>query len=162
MAISKVCLKTGKSCTYSYQRFACRCDTCVRWHNLIRAGDLKAKERSRLWRLKFPERSRSNSLNYQRTHPEQVLKWKLKRYGITPVEYRAITLTQDDLCAICRKEEPNEHKYTRLAVDHCHKTGKVRGLLCSHCNTGLGKFRDSVILLEKAIQYLKKDYHGTI
>lgn len=57
-------------------------------------------------------------------------------------------------CAICNLHQA-ELSLT-LAVDHCHKTGKIRGLLCVNCNQGIGKFKDSVFLLEAAIKYLQK------
>jgi hypothetical protein len=64
---------------------------------------------------------------------------------------------QNGVCWICEKRTRGrgEEKNT-LAVDHNHKTGKIRGLLCSNCNTGLGNLRDSIELLEKAITYLKE------
>ena len=58
---------------------------------------------------------------------------------------------QNHVCAICGNKDNNK----KLAVDHCHTTGVIRGLLCSACNTSLGKFKDSVELLQNAIQYLK-------
>jgi protein-arginine kinase activator protein McsA len=54
---------------------------------------------------------------------------------------------QGGRCLICQEE-------TKLHVDHCHETKKVRGLLCRECNTGLGKFKERVDLLERAIHYL--------
>ncbi len=64
--------------------------------------------------------------------------------------YERILATQDGGCAICG-EKPTGN---RLAVDHDHATGEVRGLLCQHCNTGLGSFRDDAGLITKAIRYL--------
>ena len=83
----------------------------------------------------------------------------LKRnYGITLDEYYYLEDLQQGRCKICGKEEKqHSHKQGRvdsLRVDHCHSTGKVRGLLCSKCNFGIGQFQDDINLLEKAIQYL--------
>ena len=61
---------------------------------------------------------------------------------------------QDHKCAICGSPEMNT-KNKVLCVDHNHNTGNIRALLCSSCNTGLGNFKDNIILLQKAIQYLK-------
>ncbi len=83
---------------------------------------------------------------------------QLWRYGLTPEEYDALVEEQNGVCAICGNP-PGEVKFaTRLAVDHCHKTGKNRGLLCRPCNLALGHFEDDVNRMESAIVYLKK--HG--
>jgi len=82
-----------------------------------------------------------------------------KQYGITLDEYDPMLEQQKGVCAICGEKETNLDTRTgrifELAVDHCHETGKVRGLLCTKCNTGLGAFKDSVELLNKAINYLQ-------
>lgn len=75
-------------------------------------------------------------------------------YGITIEDYYRILKEQDSACAICRG--PNCKRYAWFSVDHCHKTGKVRGLLCSECNLGLGKFKDDPALISKALEYLNK------
>lgn len=77
----------------------------------------------------------------------------LKKYGITPAEYAEMLFLQDGTCKICKQPPKGDR---RLCVDHDHDTGKVRGLLCNTCNAGLGQFGDSVELLERAIEYLKK------
>lgn len=68
--------------------------------------------------------------------------------------------TQNHLCAICRNPEtqlnPRSDKKVRLALDHCHKTNKLRGMLCWRCNTTLGKVEDSIPLLKEMIAYLEK------
>jgi hypothetical protein len=66
---------------------------------------------------------------------------------------------QDGRCAICGSIETSENRFglKTLAVDHDHVTGKVRGLLCSDCNLGLGKFHDDISRMEKAIEYLKRE-----
>jgi hypothetical protein len=69
------------------------------------------------------------------------------RYGIEPEDYDALHAAQGGLCALC-DERPAEH------VDHDHESGRVRGLLCLHCNTGLGNFRDRADLIDRAITYL--------
>lgn len=74
------------------------------------------------------------------------------RYGITIEEWNEMFEKQGGFCAICGNHySTNRHG---LQVDHNHKTGKVRGLLCHHCNTGIGNLRDDVRILEKAIVYL--------
>lgn len=76
----------------------------------------------------------------------------LKTYGITAQEYQAIYEFQDSRCYICRFATG---RYKRLAVDHCHATGVVRGLLCKFCNRLLGVARDSVEFFERAAEYLR-------
>jgi hypothetical protein len=76
-----------------------------------------------------------------------------KTYGFTYEEYEKILDDQKGCCAICKSRIGNAAG-KRLFVDHCHDTLKVRGLLCSQCNMGLGLFKDSPTLLQKAINYL--------
>lgn len=58
----------------------------------------------------------------------------MRRYGLTPEDYWRMHGEQGGLCAACRQPQPEEHKYQLLHVDHCHATGRVRGLLCFPCN----------------------------
>lgn len=74
-------------------------------------------------------------------------------YGITLEDYNKMLAMQSGVCMICGQEESNGK---RLAIDHDHKTGAVRGLLCNHCNIGLGKFFDDPSLLTAAINYLNE------
>jgi hypothetical protein len=84
----------------------------------------------------------------------------MKRYyGITMGDYERILDSQDHSCAICKGNEgsiQSNGKPFSLAVDHCHDSKKVRGLLCSNCNRGLGFFGDNIATLLSAIEYLKK------
>lgn len=77
-----------------------------------------------------------------------------RQYGITLAEYDQMLRDQDYKCAICGNEDEVEGR--RLAIDHCHDSGKVRGLLCGKCNRGLGLFYDNKNLLTNAISYLDK------
>lgn len=80
-------------------------------------------------------------------------------YGITESEYRKMLKEQDNLCAICGSKGfliGNNGHTELLAVDHCHETAQVRGLLCHNCNRALGLFQDSIDNLKSAIQYLRK------
>lgn len=76
-----------------------------------------------------------------------------KTYNFTYTQYEEMFDKQGGKCAICESRIGNS-KTGRLFVDHCHDTLKVRGLLCSNCNHGLGQFKDSPKLLQKAINYL--------
>lgn len=82
-------------------------------------------------------------------------------YGITLAEYEALFAKQNGVCAICQKPEKTidkkQNKLRRLAVDHCHTTDKIRGLLCFECNTGIGKFGDNPQLIERAAEYVRNE-----
>ena len=75
-----------------------------------------------------------------------------KTYGITTRDVEKLKVEQDYKCAICGEEESGRG----LFVDHDHETGKVRGLLCHHCNVALGMAKDSVETLKNMIRYLGK------
>lgn len=77
-----------------------------------------------------------------------------KRYGTTIEEIDRLTEEQEGRCAICGGPPTGNHG--RLAMDHNHETGLFRGLICGHCNNGLGMFKDSPGLLRKAAEYLEK------
>ena len=78
---------------------------------------------------------------------------KLKRnFGISYQEYLTMLASQNNCCAICNTNNPGARAF---AVDHCHNTGVIRGLLCGNCNTGIGNLRDDIELLKRAIQYLE-------
>lgn len=100
---------------------------------------------------------------YKTKTKEQHIRYSLKHsYGITLEKYNEMLLKQNEVCAICKNrdiymDKTGQQFYRRLAVDHCHESGKIRGLLCSGCNGGLGLFRDDYKLLEQAIIYLNKD-----
>jgi hypothetical protein len=94
--------------------------------------------------------------HYRQTHLQRLknthLKHRLKRFGITPEYYDSLLLAQKGVCAICGGKEKR-----KLAVDHDHSTNKIRGLLCTRCNNGLGAFRDNIVLLNTAIVYINKN-----
>ena len=85
--------------------------------------------------------------------------WLKKKYGINLEEYNELLESQNHVCLICGKSENHIHnktkKKTDLAVDHCHDTGKIRGLLCTNCNIGIGYFKNNPELLITAADYLK-------
>lgn len=115
----------------SYQLYKCR--ECERLESLERNKKIKERDPD-YWRRKHLKRSFNISLD----------------------EYNLMLEKQEGRCAICKTDDPHVDTKSgfHFAVDHCHTTGKVRGLLCAHCNTGLGKFRDDVANLQQAINYL--------
>ena len=79
-----------------------------------------------------------------------------QNYGLEYHEYLSMVEEHKGVCAICGAQPPVGQHKKRLNIDHCHKTGAVRGLLCDLCNRALGLMRDDVTLLDKAINYLNK------
>lgn len=92
---------------------------------------------------------------YRHNNPKYERQGNLKKnYGITLSEYDALLKKQNYCCAICGR---NKKEFVReLDVDHCHKTGKIRGLLCIRCNTMIGLAKEDADVLCKAITYLDK------
>lgn len=105
----------------------------------------KLNEYSGEWRKKNPDRVRYfNDLHH------------LKKYDMTPEQYRAMYEAQGGKCACCGTDEPGP-RGKRLHVDHDHTTGKVRGLVCHHCNLGIGHLGDSLEGVERAVAYLRRN-----
>lgn len=80
------------------------------------------------------------------------------KFGMTEDDYNCLLSAQDGTCAVCK----NPPKKRRLAVDHDHKTGKVRGLLCFRCNYGIGFWHDRADLLHAASIYLKRRTYDSV
>lgn len=78
-----------------------------------------------------------------------------KTYGITIEEYEAILKKQGGVCAACSEFNVASNK-TRMPLDHCHVTGKIRGILCNRCNRGLGLLGEDINRLSGLIRYLKE------
>lgn len=98
------------------------------------------------WRRENPEA-------YKALHRGPNHKANLKRrFGLSVEEYNVLVAMTDGLCGICRQPEVRDR---RMCLDHDHKTGEIRGFLCSRCNLLLGNAGDNVEWLEKAILYLK-------
>lgn len=81
--------------------------------------------------------------------------WYLREYGISLEDFNEMRENQQNRCAICDIHEIHAPK-SILFVDHCHSSGKVRALLCHHCNSGLGLFKDNALFLNTAILYLEQ------
>ncbi|SRR6266487_4801256 len=84
---------------------------------------------------------------------------RYKKFGITPQDYDEMFMVQNKVCAICGKEDQNKNGTVRLlSLDHNHITGKVRGLLCTRCNTALGLLREEPETIKAMLRYLEE--HG--
>lgn len=93
---------------------------------------------------------------YKRANAEKVRNQKLMNtYGITSENYDSMLSEQGGGCAICGSETSRSRASRHLHVDHCHETGRVRGLLCNSCNTGLGRFREDHEILARAAEYVR-------
>lgn len=96
-------------------------------------------------------------LSYQKSryNPKKTAASSMKRrYGVALEQYSLMLDQQSGGCAICGDKETIEGR--ALYIDHDHTTGRVRGLLCHKCNTGLGSFRDTLDLLKRACSYLEE------
>jgi len=108
--------------------------------NRLRNKDAR-REYDRTWRARNPEKCRAAKYR--------------TRYGIDLADYESMLLKQGGKCKLCESESPGGYG-AYFHVDHCHDSKNVRGLLCGSCNKGLGCFKDSIDLLERAKSYLTR------
>lgn len=112
-----------------------------------------SKERSRKYRLENKDKLKEYRLkNSERNKKYCINQALIRRYGITLKQYNELLSKQNHTCGICGANSSDFSK--RLAVDHCHTTNKVRGLLCSNCNTLLGLSKENTTILLNAITYI--------
>lgn len=109
-------------------------------------------DRASGWKKKNPANTRAVNKRWRENNSTKVRDSYLRRtYGISLADYDALFAAQGGGCAVCGDApEP-------LHVDHCHRTGKVRGLLCSPCNKALGHLNDNPKLLRRAAEYVEKN-----
>lgn len=117
----------------------------------------------KLWAKQYREANKEKASQYQKqyraTHDATEYKKeyyktkKFSRYNITKADFENLLIEQNHCCAICNVQFTET---LRPYIDHCHTTGKVRGLLCFHCNTGLGHFKDTPHVVYRALEYLEK------
>ena len=100
-------------------------------------------------------RCRDCNKRYREGRKEIIRDYQLKhRFGISLDEYKEMLKNQNNSCKICNSVCKTGRS---LAVDHNHKTGNIRGLLCAYCNRGIGLLHDDINLLEEAVKYLKNE-----
>jgi hypothetical protein len=123
------------------------------------------KEYHAKWYKENKEKRTTQIAEYKKSKPDEWRKaigqkFHLRtRYNITPKQYEAKLILQNYCCAICGKDIANNIRGgipVALSVDHCHKSGSLRDLLCYSCNSGLGQFKDNTEFLLKAVDYLRK------
>jgi hypothetical protein len=132
-----------------------RCHECENERDRKYRAENKEKQnkRQRRWLAAHPEKKKEYKKKFPwKPSPEVSRRGTLKQYGLTTSDYNRMVEQQDGVCAICG----SDNKGKNLNVDHDHKTGRVRGLLCNHCNWGLGHMKDDTGILEKAIGYLSR------
>jgi len=106
------------------------------------------KNRSTSWRKRNPDRSRAQNRAWYKRNPEAARRiWLKKHYNMTPQQYNNLLAAQGGGCAICAGT-------SKLHIDHCHTTKKIRGILCSNCNLGIGNLQENREIMKRAIAYL--------
>lgn len=124
------------------------------------ANPESSRQTLREWHHNNKEKKSRSFKNWQERNKHKLRYNRLmKTYGLSNDDYVAMFESQIGLCAICKEPQQGVTKDGEarfLCVDHCHKTGKVRQLLCAKCNAGLGQFNDNPELLEQAVKYLTK------
>lgn len=134
--------------------------------NCTKCGEvdpLKFHKKPRTWcmactRLDNLSRYHNQCSKKREAHRLSARKSALKtQYGITYEAFLTMFETQSGGCAICAHPiyPTHEDRYQTGCVDHCHETGKVRGILCWDCNVGLGKFHDDTSKMLSAVKYLE-------
>ena len=109
------------------------------------------RRRQKAYKKRTPEKQKS----YKRKHysSEKSRDYSLRyRYGMTLDQFNTMFEKQDRRCALCKSDKSDGKNFV---VDHCHKTGKIRGILCSYCNRALGMLKDDPDMLSRAIIYLR-------
>jgi hypothetical protein len=136
------------------------CSQCLKTY---KAARWKAnKETMKLYKKEWYEKNKEEQkakcrLRYHagdKVHHAEIV-WKnklIREFGITQDQYDLMLNEQQGVCKICGQKDNR-----RLAVDHYHVSGRIRGLLCRHCNTAIGLFDDNPLLLRKAADYLDEE-----
>ena len=128
----KFCLKIKKA--QYYQENKAKLQAKQKEYNAINSK--QNAKRSKNWKLK---------------NPDKVKQYRLNKYGITLDHRNNLLKIQNSCCAICGTKIKGQ-----INIDHCHKTGAVREILCSPCNFLLGNCKDNIDILQNAIRYLQK------
>jgi inorganic triphosphatase YgiF len=147
----------------SKDRLQHRCKSCFSIYNKARYSEKRdaIKAANAEWQRNNPEkRKRIQDAHKARLGSVYKLRARIsdlrRNYGLTLADLEQIKETQKGLCAICLNPESNDRKSTRLVVDHNHRTGAVRALLCTPCNTAIGLMRDDATRLVRAAEYLRR------
>lgn len=128
----------------------CHCKSCVAYYCKTRNGKLDRKSinaQASIWKKNNPDKVRAQQIK--------------QNFGLSYDAYLNMLVSQNHSCAICKTHiipYGSKQETDMIAnVDHCHTTGRVRGLLCRRCNTALGLFKDNSTAIRLAADYLEKD-----
>lgn len=124
-----------------------KCKKCA--HNYSKISNNRFRERVR----------KTDNEHYTRTRLRHLETRRARLFGVTELQFNEMLNNQKHVCAICKNPETvlwkKRNEIKPLCIDHCHNTGKIRGLLCSRCNSAIGLIKDSTEILQSAIEYLK-------
>lgn len=135
-----------------------RCKVCMA---LLERKKYASDEEFRNRKLNLQAERMRTDVEFRLRHRASCRDGHLRRaYGLTQAMFDAMLGDQGGGCAICGTKQEDGNQATRMVVDHCHVTNKIRGILCDLCNTALGKFKDDALLLNRAIEYLNKGKNG--
>lgn len=162
----KLCGHVGEEKEFASGRFRClKCHEKLETERYHRDKD-KHRAKRKEYRLENSDREKERANDWYYENKERAIKssserWKnnkeyiteqrqLRVYNLTKNELLYMKVRCDNKCEICKEE------FDKMCVDHCHITGKVRGLLCHKCNCAIGFLKDEFSLVESAVQYLRK------
>lgn len=141
--VEKILATKSKQCNFCYQTFPLQ--------NFFKSSKSKDGFGAYCKKCKVLKNSKSWKANKHKHLDARKNSHLIRTYSISLKEYKAMLNKQDGLCAICFGKNKDKRK---LSVDHCHKTGKIRGLLCTKCNQAIGLFNDDPAILVRARKYL--------
>ena len=123
-------------------------------HSVVKDGYGNCPDCKKEWAQDNPEKIKAAWKKHRKQNPEYNKEYKLRtRFGMSLDDFNNILSRQNYSCAICKSKTP-KRKNSGWIVDHCHTTGKVRGILCHPCNVAIGFLEDSVEILDNAKEYL--------
>ena len=167
---TRTCSKCGENKPETTEYFHPK-KHCI--NGLVRQCRICVNTRTREWRKDNPkqaDRHKKEYWNNREKHLKRGRDWRKNnkeaykstviksKYGVTLEEYNEMLGGQNYKCAICGSDNSGRGDEA-FCIDHNHKTGKIRGLLCHNCNIGLSKFKENISNLEKSIKYLE-NYNG--
>lgn len=140
----------------------CKCD-CGR-ERLIVGGNLRRVKGDNSCGCSKPDRLRTQFTIHNKSRSPEYIKYRshvkrFHKYGLTETDFKKLLIKQDNRCAICGvvPDSKTSRSQDGFHIDHSHVSGRVRGLLCGKCNTGIGMLKESEEILLSAIKYLQNN-----